>query len=473
MSKKTMPEAGTEQKVQTRYDRRMEARRLQKQEDERQEKMTRIIGSVVGLLVVAALVISVAVSLYGRMSITRGTYVKIGDHSVSRLEYDYYFNSAVGTYGAYMGIDASMDLASQPYSEDLSVKDLFDQMAVDQLRQVKALTDAAAENGFTFDEDTDYATFQDNFKESASEAGVTVKEYYKQNFGAYATEKNMEPIIRDNLLAGAYYNRMTEDNAPTEDEITAHYEENRMEYDRVDYRSFFFKADLAEDASEEEISAAMEELEKKADAMADKRREGEDFEKLCLENASEEDKANYEESEDKEKDYSLAEGRHHTGSSSVFSDWLFEEDRKEGDVTVLKDEDSHRYYVVEFIKRYFDEADRETISDTLAGEKTGEQVAAMMEGYVINDVKGELTFLTVEPQEDSEESGTQDGADAGEAEEDTTDAPQTEEGSSGEGDASAQDNATAEEENAASGEDSAASSQDNAASGEDNTAPAE
>ena len=420
MSKKTTPEAGTEQKVQTRYDRRMEARRLQKEQDARQERMTRIIGSAVGLLVVAALVISVAVSIAGRLSVTRGTYVKIGDHAVSRLEYDYYFNSAVGTYGAYMGIDASMDLASQPYSENLSVKDLFDQMAVDQLRQVKALTDAAAENGFTFDEDTDYSTFQDNFKESASEAGMTVKEYYKQNFGDYATEKNMEPIIRDNLLSGAYYNKMTEDNAPTEEEITAYYEENRMEYDRVDYRSFFFKTDLEEDASEEEISAAMEELEKKANAMADQRKEGEDFEKLCLAYASEEDKANYEESGDKEKDYSLAEGRHHTGSSSVFSDWLFEDERKEGDITVLKDEDSHRYYVVEFIKRYFDEADRETISNTLAGEKAGEQVAALMENYVIDDVKGELTFLTIEPQEDAEEEGTEDGADAGEAQEEAT-----------------------------------------------------
>ncbi len=420
MSKKTTPEAGTEQKVQTRYDRRMEARRLQKEQDARQERMTRIIGSAVGLLVVAALVISVAVSIAGRLSVTRGTYVKIGDHAVSRLEYDYYFNSAVGTYGAYMGIDASMDLASQPYSENLSVKDLFDQMAVDQLRQVKALTDAAAENGFTFDEDTDYATFQDNFKESASEAGMTVKEYYKQNFGDYATEKNMEPIIRDNLLSGAYYNKMTEDNAPTEEEITAYYEENRMEYDRVDYRSFFFKTDLEEDASEEEISVAMEELEKKANAMADQRKEGEDFEKLCLAYASEEDKANYEESGDKEKDYSLAEGRHHTGSSSVFSDWLFEDERKEGDITVLKDEDSHRYYVVEFIKRYFDEADRETISNTLAGEKAGEQVAALMENYVIDDVKGELTFLTIEPQEDAEEEGTEDGADAGEAQEEAT-----------------------------------------------------
>ena len=420
MSKKTTPEAGTEQKVQTRYDRRMEARRLQKEQDARQERMTRIIGSAVGLLVVAALVISVAVSIAGRLSVTRGTYVKIGDHAVSRLEYDYYFNSAVGTYGAYMGIDASMDLASQPYSENLSVKDLFDQMAVDQLRQVKALTDAAAENGFTFDEDTDYATFQDNLKESASEAGMTVKEYYKQNFGDYATEKNMEPIIRDNLLSGAYYNKMTEDNAPTEEEITAYYEENRMEYDRVDYRSFFFKTDLEEDASEEEISAAMEELEKKANAMADQRKEGEDFEKLCLAYASEEDKANYEESGDKEKDYSLAEGRHHTGSSSVFSDWLFEDERKEGDITVLKDEDSHRYYVVEFIKRYFDEADRETISNTLAGEKAGEQVAALMENYVIDDVKGELTFLTIEPQEDAEEEGTEDGADAGEAQEEAT-----------------------------------------------------
>ena len=207
MAKKTTPEVTTEpkeqQKVQTRYDRKMEARKQQKIKEAKQEKLTRLIGGIIGILVVAALVISVGVSIVSKRNITHGTYIKVGEHEISQLEYNYFFNSAVNTYGAYMGIDSSMDLEAQPYADGLTLKDMFDEMAVEQIRQIKATLDVADETDFHYDTDEEYEAFQESFKESASSAGVTVKEYYKQNFGNYATEKNMEPITRENLLAGA------------------------------------------------------------------------------------------------------------------------------------------------------------------------------------------------------------------------------------------------------------------------------
>ena len=42
MAKKNQPQTGTEQKVQTRYDRKMEARRKQEEKDKREAKMLRI-----------------------------------------------------------------------------------------------------------------------------------------------------------------------------------------------------------------------------------------------------------------------------------------------------------------------------------------------------------------------------------------------------------------------------------------------
>ena len=427
MAKKTTPQATGEpsvqpreqQKIQTKYDRKMEARRQQKQKEAREEKLTRLVGTSVAVLIAAALIISVGASIISKRSITHGTYIKVGDHELSQLEYNYFFNSAVNTYGAYMGIDASMDLEAQPYADGLSLKDMFDEMAVEQIQQIKATVDEADATDFHYDSDEEYQAFKESFKESASAAGVSVKEYYKQNFGDYATEKNMEPIIRENLLAGAYYNKMLEDSAPSEDEITSYYEENQQSYDRVDYRSFVFNADLAEDADEAAVKEAMKELKAKAEAMVEERKKGADFEELCVQNASEEDKANY---EDEENEYSLSEGRRYAGVASAISDWLFEEGRKEGDIIALEDEASHRYYVAEFIDRYFDEADNESISNTIASQRTSEYMAGLMENYKVEDVKGDLKYLTVQnaaAETDTNADADTDETDAGTDDTDT------------------------------------------------------
>ena len=51
----------------------------------------------------------------------------------------------------------------------------------------------------------------------------------------------------------------------------------------MDYKHYTFTADVSEDASEEEISKAMDEIKAKAEEMAKAREEGEDFEALCEE----------------------------------------------------------------------------------------------------------------------------------------------------------------------------------------------
>ena len=119
------------------------------------------------------------------------------------------------------------------------------------------------------------------------------------------------------------------------------------------------------------------------------------------------DGANY---EDAESEYSLTEGRYFAGTSSVISGWLYEDGRKEGDITVLADETAHQYHVVEFVKRYFDEADNENIANTIASQRTSEYVAGLVEECQVVDVKGELKYLTID------RTGSSDtGEDAGSA----------------------------------------------------------
>jgi hypothetical protein len=417
MAKKAVPEVKEEQKVLTRYDKKMAARKAQEEKDRRDEKIFKIVTSCLGILIVLGVVIGITTSIVKKQTALKGTYIQVGDRKVSQLEFDYYYNAAVNnylsTYGSlisYMGLDTTQDFAEQSYSDTMSWKDMFDQLAVQQMTQVFALTDDAEANSFVYDDTEDYEDRVSGFAEAAETAGYTEAEYYKTIFGQYATKKNVAPFIKEGLLASAYYNYLTEENAPTSEEIQEYYQENPQNYDKVDYRSFIFNADVEEDADEDAIAAAMEEIKEKADAFLTERKNGSDFEELCIENASEEDKANY---EDTETEYCLSEGQYRAYTASAISDWLYDDTRKEGDIEVIEDTDNHRCYVVEFVSRYYDaeESDAE-ISEILSSDSTTSYISALMENYEVTDKKGKLKYLTAasedtqESTEDTEETET-------------------------------------------------------------------
>lgn len=400
MAKKNTPETQTQQKAQTKYERKIEARKQQKIKDQRQEKMTKAVAVLIGVVFIAVVAGSIAFSFMKKNAVLNQTYVKIGDHELTQLEYDYYYQSTVNnylnTYASilpYFGLDTSRDFDEQEYMDGMTWKDLFDEMTVEQIKQNKAIADDAARTGFTYDTSEEYENFVNGIKEAADAAGVSVSEYYKTSFGAYATENNVAAFVKESMVASAYYDKMLEQMAPSDDDVQAEYEANTKDYDKVDYRSFTFTADLTEDASEEEISAAMDELKAKADAMMKARQAGKDFEELCIENASEANKVNY---EDAETEYCLSEGKYYSGISAYMADWLFEDGRTEGDLTVIEDETSHAYYVVEFVGRYYDEADNENIANNLAGQSVAEYIDGLTVDYSVTDVKGELKYLTVE-----------------------------------------------------------------------------
>ena len=78
-------------------------------------------------------------------------------------------------------------------------------------------------------------------------------------------------------------------------------------------------------------------------------------------------------------------------------DWLFDEGRKNGDLTVLSDENTNRCYVVEFLGRKEDEENTNTaISNTLAGEAVGAYLREKMDQYEVTDVTGDLKYLLMD-----------------------------------------------------------------------------
>ena len=521
MSKEKQTEEQSD-KVVTRYDRRMEKRKKEEEKERKSWKRFKIVSIVILAAVAVSIVFSIGTSFYNRYTVLNQTYFQVGDHDITRLEYNYYFNnvysnylSMYGSYVSMMGLDTTVDLDEQTYpgNENMTWKDYFDQSAVEQIQQIKAMADEARENGFEYDSSEDMASYETEIAAQAESASVSESEYYTLMYGDYATPSRIETFVEENLLASAYYNHLVEENQPADDEITAYYEENKNSYDTVTYRSFYFEVDtsageetgseettaaetttaaeettveettldIAEETAEEttaaeeteaaseetaaetaaeettaeettvaeettaeettveetttgaeetaaeettaaeeetetetaseeetgmtdeEIAAAMDELKVQADEMAARLEAGEDFEDLCVEYASEDQKENY----GGEEDGSLTEEGSYFGAPSVAADWLFDESRQEGDITVLESESLNRYYVVQFISRQNDEeTTNESIGNLLASQVVSEYVTEIAQGYTVTDVAGDLHYLTV-PEESTEAAETE------------------------------------------------------------------
>lgn len=396
------------EKVKTKYDLKMEKRRLEREKEEKARKRMKIGGIAVMVLLIALIIGSVASSLIRMQTTLKGTYIKIGDYEVTKLEYDYFYNSVtnnyVSTYGSllgYMGLDTTVDYAEQAYSDTMSWKDFFDQMTVAQIQEMKALTTDAQATGFAYDDAEEYETFKNNLTSAAESAGLSESAYYKEMYGDFATEKRVEHLVKETLLAGAYYTKLTEDNAPSQEEIDAYYEEHKNNYDTVDYRSFTFEnADVTEASEEEERKSTVAKLQKSANEFVDRLEAGEDFNALCAEyTENEEEKTNY---EDAEQDHSLSQGVSYSSAHYTYSDWLFAEERQAGEIEIVPDEANARCYVLVFEGRSKDEESvNESISSTLATQTVSEYVETLVENYPVTDVKGDLEYLVIQAAAES------------------------------------------------------------------------
>lgn len=370
-----------QEKVLTKYDLKVQRRERQKAIDARNKK----IGTAVGILIAAALVVLVASFPIRSYLTVNGTYVTIGGDKVTKVEFDYNYNIAKNKYLSqnsywlsYLGLDLSGNLSMQMYSEDMSWQDFFEEMTVDYIIQNKALFREAKENGFVYDTAEEYNEYLEMMKRYAADRGITAKAYIQELYGPYATEDRVRPYIEQAMYAGAYYSDVVKKLAPSQEEIQNYYNENKNEYDSVDYRVKVVYAvlpteptELADpvqteapadgsgsdqtgtngteekyEPSEAEIAAAMKEAKAEAEStLRSIRTEGEQAVGVTWANAN-----------------------------TLVRDWLFDAERKPGDTTVLEDATYHRYYVLAFEKRYLDDTRTADIRVIMTKDGNGQAI---------------------------------------------------------------------------------------------------
>lgn len=374
----------TEQKVMTKYDRKVQKRKEEKEKEKKEERISTAVG-IVFLVALVCLVASFPIRTY---LATHETYVVINGEEVNKVEFDYVYNTSknnyitqYGSYLSYFGLDTSKDLSTQMYSETLTWQDYFEQNAVESLKQNKALMAEAKAAGFTYDTTDEYNTFKETIKTSAAAAGVSDKEYVRSIYGSYATMGRIEEYVKNDMVMNAYYQKLQEDNAPSDDEIQSYYEENKATYDSVDYRLTTIEADLPTEPTEladpvEETGAdttGSTDGTAATDSTQDTAYQPSDAE---IAKAMEDAKVLADDAEQTvAKDGEAHENEKKSSVNYLISDWLFDDARKAGDTTVITNDNSHCYYVVAFEKRYLDETPSADVRVIIPTEdKTGEEI---------------------------------------------------------------------------------------------------
>ena len=374
----------TEQKVMTKYDRKVQKRKEEKEKEKKEERISTTVG-IVFLVALVCLVASFPIRTY---LATHETYVVINGEEVNKVEFDYVYNTSknnyitqYGSYLSYFGLDTSKDLSTQMYSETLTWKDYFEQNAVESLKQNKALMAEAKAAGFTYDTTDEYNTFKETIKTSAAAAGVSDKEYVRSIYGSYATMGRIEEYVKNDMVMNAYYQKLQEDNAPSDDEIQSYYEENKATYDSVDYRLTTIEADLPTESTEladpvEETAAdttGTTDGTAATDSTQDTAYQPSDAE---IAKAMEDAKVLADDAEQTvAKDGEAHENEKKSSVNYLISDWLFDDARKAGDTTVITNDNSHCYYAVAFEKRYLDETPSADVRVIIPTEdKTGEEI---------------------------------------------------------------------------------------------------
>jgi len=283
---------------------------------------------------------------------TNATAVKIGDRSYSIAEVSYYYHkqyaeTANSEYAAYFGLDTSKPLDDQicAFDETMTWHEYFKNSAIDTLRSVAAMLDAAEAEGFTLSQ-----TGQDNIAAELASLEASYAQYGYQSanqflvaqFGRGVTTKIFENIIHDYQLAGEYALHKNGSFTFTDDEIEAHYTEKMNDFDVLRYRLFQIASVVDEENNIDEAAAMVIADEAASNVAAAKTEE--EFLALCVENAAEGSATLYE-----DPTYSL-KTRYPNGTlSEEYSEWLLDTARVAGDVE--KFESSNGYVVLYFLER--------------------------------------------------------------------------------------------------------------------------
>lgn len=313
----------------------------------KKKKLRSVIGTIIGILVVVAFALLIFVN--SGVLQTKSTALTIGSHKLTPTQFNYFYQDTYtnikNTYTSYgywdYMVDTTKPLASQEcfLSDDGSTwSEYIRESAIASAVQIYALYDAAEEAGYTLDEDTqaELDTVPDEIATYAEQSDFKdADDYLEEFYGKGASMDSYMEYLTVQQLASGYATEKSESFSYTDEELRTYYNDNKQDFDKVTYRVFTVTTE------DDDSNAAMETAEAMA-ALLDGTEKS--FADAAYEYAPEDSKESYE-----DEDYTLRSNYSYSSLSSDYADWLFSEERVEGESEVFPT--STGYAVVMFVSR--------------------------------------------------------------------------------------------------------------------------
>ena len=342
-----------------------ERRQVASQKEAKERKQSKIkwtVGSIIVVLLVAAILIGNSSLFY-----TARPALQVGDVKYSSAEVNYAYRSAYLTfcnqYGSYLSavnLDTKKALDEQKcgISDEFDTwDDYFKDAAKKNLVQVTALCDAAEKAGVTLDEDDQHEIDEQfSYIELAAKQYKynSVSKYLQAAYGNGATKKVVRHMMELSQLATKYSQQQYDSYTYTPEEIEASYAKNANAYDTYSYQYYFVQADTEDSTGDDgnttskTTDATMAAAKATADKIAAATHDADSFAAAVTANVPAADSEDGTTTAPSVTDNTDTKGSGF--SSAVYADWLYSADRHANDVTVVEQENSG-YYVVLFESR--------------------------------------------------------------------------------------------------------------------------
>lgn len=351
-----------------------EKQRLAQEKEAASKRKTRLYAAIGVVVAVAAAALIVWDSGIFQRNAVAAT---INGVDYTTADVDYYYSitknqfinmaEAYAQYGMDTGYDTSKTPAEQVFStneetgEVTTYEDHFRESAMETMRSVVAMNAAAAAEGYTLSEEGK-ATLEEQSKmvdQAAAQYGTTRSAILKSNYGSYITDDVFAKNLEMTVLANEYMTRYEENVEVSDSELTAYYEANKDTLDSYDYHYAFISGTPVTEkdadgntieATDEEKSAAMADAKERAEALVAAVKAGEDFDAIAKDYVSESSKEYYEEA-----GYTERTGTLGSSLSPLYSEWMMDPARQNGDISVFESEGSG-YAVILFLDRYLSDS---------------------------------------------------------------------------------------------------------------------
>lgn len=241
----------------------------------KRDKITKITVSVVSAVLAVSIIGGIIFSAVRSHNKENGTYLKRDvamqstNYTISNAMMFYYFQnyysafvSENSNYLQYYGLDASKSLKSQDYpgtTADGGSQSWYDYLmsaTTAQVKQLLVLAEAAKEAGVTLD---------DSENENIT---TTLKSITPSDIVPGLTEDEVRTCLELGALAEKYKAEVQDGIECTDDDINTYYNENKNNYDTVDYRMYSFSYKNDDSSEDNGATLTKEQAKKLADELA-------------------------------------------------------------------------------------------------------------------------------------------------------------------------------------------------------------